>query len=575
MDRTDRIPLIEDVGKHLLFLRPRRFGKSMLLSMLENYYDVARADAFETLFGHLAIGRNPTDLHNQYFILKWDFSAVDPQGEPKEIRDNLHCYINERIENFSASYQGMLPQKIRIRAENAMSSFQSLLTAIRQTPRKLYLLVDEYDNFANELMMGSREISADRYKSLVYGEGCLKAIFKVVKAATAGEGLDRAFITGVSPVVMSGITSGHNIAKNVYLRPEFNDLCGFWESEIREVLGRIAEKCGLSGAQAGEALDMMRCFYNGYAFTYEQKPLVYNPTLAIYFLEHFQDYCGYPRRILDSNLAMDRGKITYISRLPHGEEVILNALSDETPLIIQDIADRFGVEDMLTVTKDTEFMASLLYFFGVLTLTDQQTALGELTMKVPNLVVRKLYAERIQEMFLPEFRDKEDARQVSRTFYQTGDLQPLCDFMERRYLRVFDNRDYRWANELTVKTAFLTLLFNDTFYIMDSEPALDRKYADMTMIVRPDMRQFQLLDFLLEFKFVGMGKHKLSGEQVREMSQEELLVLPPVREKLDEAKKNLAAYQDTLEDTYGDMLRLHVYSVVAVGFERIVWEAVD
>jgi len=372
MDRTDRIPLIEDVGKHLLFLRPRRFGKSMLLSMLENYYDVARADAFETLFGHLAIGRNPTDLHNQYFILKWDFSAVDPQGEPKEIRDNLHCYINERIENFSASYQGMLPQKIRIRAENAMSSFQSLLTAIRQTPRKLYLLVDEYDNFANELMMGSREISADRYKSLVYGEGCLKAIFKVVKAATAGEGLDRAFITGVSPVVMSGITSGHNIAKNVYLRPEFNDLCGFWESEIREVLGRIAEKCGLSGAQAGEALDMMRCFYNGYAFTYEQKPLVYNPTLAIYFLEHFQDYCGYPRRILDSNLAMDRGKITYISRLPHGEEVILNALSDETPLIIQDIADRFGVEDMLTVTKDTEFMASLLYFFGVLTLTDQQ-----------------------------------------------------------------------------------------------------------------------------------------------------------------------------------------------------------
>jgi len=341
------------------------------------------------------------------------------------------------------------------------------------------------------------------------------------------------------------------------------------------VLGRIAEKCGLPGAQAGEALDMMRCFYNGYAFTYEQKPLVYNPTLAIYFLEHFQDYCGYPRRILDSNLAMDRGKITYISRLPHGEEVILNALSDETPLIIQELADRFGVEDMLTVTKDTEFMASLLYFFGVLTLTDQQTALGELTMKIPNLVVRKLYAERIQEMFLPEFRDKEDARQVSRTFYQTGDLQPLCDFMEHRYLRVFDNRDYRWANELTVKTAFLTLLFNDTFYIMDSEPALDRKYADMTMIVRPDMRQFQLLDFLLEFKFVDMGKHKLSGEQVREMSQGELLALSPVREKLDEAKKNLAAYQDTLEDTYGDVLRLHVYSVVAVGFERIVWEAVD
>ena len=568
VDRTDRIPLIEEAGSQLLFIRPRRFGKSLLLSMLENYYDIVKADEFEKLFGHLAIGQHPTDRHNQYFVMSWDFSAVNAQGEAEQIQQALYDHINGRIRDCAAYYQDFLTGDTEIYPANALASFQSLLTAVRQTPYRLYLLIDEYDNFANEIMMGSQQISQDRYKALLYGEGSLKAVFKAIKSAGVGRGLDRVFITGVSPVVLSDITSGYNIAKNIYLAPEFNDLCGFWESEIADTLTQIVKECDLPQEEATKALTMMRTFYNGYSFSYDTENLLYNPTLALYFLEHFQKSCQYPRKLLDTNLAMDRGKITYISQLPGGEQVILDALGQPDSLSIPELAHRFGVEDMLYATKDVTFMASLLYYFGVLTLGGE-TPLGELVLKIPNLVIRQLYVERIQEMLLPDV-NKDDALRTARTFYSTGDMQPLCEFIEQRF-SVFNNRDYRWTNELTIKTAFLTMLFNDTFYIMDSETALERDYADLTMIVRPDMRRYQLLDILIEFKYLSLKELGLSGDEVTQMSSSDLTALTPVQQKFAESKPKLDGYRQVLEAKYGDKLRLHNYSVVALGFDRLVW----
>ncbi len=573
VDRTDRIRLIEEAGKHLLLVRPRRFGKSLLLSMLENYYDVAKADGFNTLFGHLSIGRNPTSRHNQYFVLKLDFSAVSSLGDAHEIQQALNDHINGCIEQFIAHYHNLLEYDIEINETNALRSFQSVLAAIQQTPYQLYLLIDEYDNFGNEVMMGSGSVSRQRYETLLYGEGVLKALFKAIKSASAGLGLDRVFITGVSPVVLSDVTSGYNIAKNIYLDPEFNDICGFWESEIEETLNQIVGACDMPLEKATEALAMMRIFYNGYCFGYDAAGYVYNPTLVLYFLEHLQRRCQYPRNLLDSNLAMDRDKITYISRLPGGERIILDAIDEETSLRIAQLADRFGVEDMLDASKDDTFMISLLYYFGVLTFGGD-TELGKLILKIPNLVVRKLYVERIQEMLLPDLGDKNEALRVGEALFSTGDMQPLCDFIEERYFKVFDNRDYRWTNELTVKTAFLTLLFNDTFYIMDSETELERGYADLTMILRPDMRRYPLLDILMEFKYIGLKDLGLSGAEVKQMGREELKALAPIQKKLAESKANLRGYRQALEVKYGNELRLHSYIVVALGFDRLVWEAV-
>ena len=216
VDRTDHIPLLEEAGDQLLFLRPRRFGKSLLLSTLENYYDLNKSDRFEQLFGGLAIGKNPTAEHNRYFVLKWDFSGVSPQGDGEEIRRNLYAYLNDRISDFSDYYQAILPDSPRIDPQDALSSFRSLLAVIRKTGHFLYLLIDEYDNFANELMMGHRSTEESRYQAISSGEGCMKALFKTVKMAASGQGLGRVFITGVSPVAMSDLTSAYNVAKNIW-----------------------------------------------------------------------------------------------------------------------------------------------------------------------------------------------------------------------------------------------------------------------------------------------------------------------------------------------------------------------
>jgi hypothetical protein len=571
LDRTDRIPLIEAAGSQLLFLRPRRFGKSLLLSMLENYYDVVRADEFQQLFGRLSIGQNPTPLHNQYFVLKWDFSTVSPLGNAERIEQSLHDHVNGCIERFMARYRDWIKHDIVLDTNNALRSFQSLLTAVEQSPHRLYLLIDEYDNFANEVLMGGPPQGSSRYTELLYGEGILKTLFKAVKSAGSGLGLDRAFITGVSPVVLSDVTSGYNIAENISLQPVFHDLCGFRENKVAGTLQQVVEACDWPADKAAEALEMIRTFYNGYRFSYTDEEPIYNPTLVLYFFKALQRECQYPRNLLDSNLAMDRNKIAYVAQLPKGEGVVMQALDEGHPLNVAQLADRFGVEDVLQTVKDHTFMTSLLYYFGVLTLAGQNP-FGELTLRVPNLVVRRLYVERIQEMLLPDPAEKNEARQAARSLYQAGDIQPLCDFIERRYFRAFDNRDYRWANELTVKTAFLTLLFNDTFYIMDSETALERDYADLTMIVRPDMRQFQLLDILIEFKYVGLQELGLSGDEVKLMGRSDLQALPLVQQKLAASRLKLDGYRATLREAYGDQLGLRTYSVVALGFERLVWD---
>ena len=574
VDRSEHICILEEIGKQLLFLRPRRFGKSLLLSMLENYYDVARAGEFEPLFGHLAIGQNPTPLHNQYLVLRWDFSMVHSHGEVGDIERSLNSHLNTELRLFAHRYRDQLALPIEMDPGDGMASLQSALAAVQDSATKLYLFIDEYDNFANEVLMGGGTGSRERYEALLYGDGMFKSLFKFIKGGAAGRGLERVFITGVSPVVLSDATSGYNVAKHISFEPAFHDLCGFWEAEVAEALDEIVRECGYPPERAGEALATMRSFYNGYAFTYDAEELIYNPTLALYYFDHFQRHCEAPRAMLDSNFASDRAKIAYVAGLPDGRALILDALEEDARISIRQLEDRFGVAEMLTPTHDRTFMASLLYYLGVLTLGQEETDLGKVTLRVPNLVVRKLYVERLRDLLLPDRRQHDTVFLAAETFYQHGDLQPVCDFVEQRLFPVLDNRDYRWANEMTLKTAFLTLLFDDTFYIVDSEKSLARRYADMTLIVRPEMRQYQLLDLLLEFKLVKLGEAGLTGEQLRGLDREQLAALPAVQARLAEARSQLQRYRAALEAAYGDTLRLRTYAVVGLGFERLVWEEV-
>ncbi|MBF0229053.1 MAG: AAA family ATPase [Desulfamplus sp.] len=589
IDRTDRIPLLEG-SKSQLFIRPRRFGKSLLLSMLENYYDVSKKDEFDQLFGHLAIGKNPTPLRNSYFILKLDFSCVDPTGTVEQIRQSLFDHINVMIEGFETGYKykGFDIPNININYENALFSLQSLANAAAATPYPIYLLIDEYDNFANTVMMGiqildrdfGRENHNQRYQSLVHEQGPLRTFFKTVKALTTSTMFDRVFITGVSPVVMSDITSGYNVAENIYFEPEFNSLCGFTQSEVEEVITNIVDSCGFEEKEnkVGEAVELMRAYYNGYKFCHKKNDYIYNPTLSIYFFKQFQKECQYPRKMLDSNLAADESKLEYIARLPNGRDLLFTLMEKNQEVVIAEIQDRFGIYDMLNESsQDYTFLASFLYYFGVLTISDDTETL-KTSLKVPNMVMKSLYVDKICRMLLPVPAERDEGKWAAEKVYQIGDIAPLCKFVEDKYFKVFANRDYRWANELTVKTAFLTLLYNDLLYIMDSEPEIERRYADLTMIIRPDKRHGKIFDVLIEFKFVHLKSVRIkdaqmTGEQAKNLTEEELGQLPKVVEQLNDGEKQVSEYGRQLEEKYGN-LRLHKFVVVSLGFERVCFKKV-
>ncbi|MCF7977460.1 MAG: ATP-binding protein [Chromatiaceae bacterium] len=598
-DRSHRIAQLEAAGRQLIFLRPRRFGKSLLLSMLEHYYDLKRADEFEALFGELAIGQAPTPLRNQFYIMKWDFSLVPAHGEVEDIERALHDHLNDCAKAFIAHYQGQLPNPVEIDPDNALSSWRSVLAAVQQTPYRLYLLIDEYDNFANEVLMARRDGSQSRYEALLYGEGLLKTVFKAVKAAAGGMGLDRVFITGVSPVVLGDMTSGYNVAEHIDLQADFNDLCGFTEAEVCLVLEQLAAEVERDvnadgqaepqtdgnqvATRAGEgegahwsaqqALATMRTFYNGYRFSEEADTSLYNPTLSLYFLKALQRLRQPPRQLLDDNLAMDRNKLSYIAALPGGEALLVAALSGDDQIVIPELTQRFGIADVLAAVKDESFMASLLYFFGILTL-DGLTAFNEHQLRIPNLVARALYVERLRERWLPDPQLRSELPALVRALGQGADLAPLCDFIEQRYFAVLSNRDYRWSNELLVKFAFLTLLFEDRLYMVVSELETERGYADLALIVRPDMRRFAALDLLLEFKYLSLKDLGLTGEQVRTEAREALAERPAVAVKLDEAEAQARAYGATLRERYG-LQQLHAFAVVALGFERLVWRQLN
>ncbi len=575
VDRTDRIPVVEELGESLLFLRPRRFGKSLWLSTLATYYDLRHADEHERLFGALEVGKAPTALAHRYFVLEWDFSDIDPDpplGEGPRARRmaaEIHRYVLSALEVFLSRYRDHLPVGVEL-ANDAFTSLHRVLAAIEQTPYTLYLLVDEYDNFANEMMVSDPQT----YDDLVRSDGPFKRLFKWVKAALKGPVLDRLFLTGISPVVMSDVTSGMNVAENIYLYPELNSLCGFTDSEVRGLLEELhAEKAAVAEPPwtAEAARDMLRDWYNGYRFAAGAKEAIYNPTLVLYFLKHLQRTDTYPEQMLDANLAADEGKLDYLARAASGQDAVVNVIRKERPLEIRQLLDRFTLRAMLERSgQDASFLGSYLFYFGMLTLRMGRTATKTLELVVPNEVVRGLYVERIREILMPLGASRTAADDLLFTFLREGELEPLLDFIEATLFPTFSNRDATWANELTVKTVFLTLLWNQAAYITHSEPELDHRYADLCLLRRPDARASSLWDLLFEFKRLSLKKLGMTGKDVKAASRSELMGLSKVKDALDQAEAQLAAYRTALRRSRGETLKLRSFAVVALGFERLV-----
>jgi hypothetical protein len=571
-DRTSFIRISEERGTQLVFLRPRRFGKSLWLSTLANYYDILRAGDFAMLFGDLSIGQNPTPLHNRHFILRWDFSKVAAFGTVEEVVQNLYDMINEEIKSFEGRYRTWLPEVIEINPNNAVASFNNLLSVVHLAAHPLYLLIDEYDNFANEIAMGGARSNAERYQKMVTGDGVLKTVFKNIKAAMGEGRLDRVFVTGVSPMLLSDLTSGFNTATDISLERQMHDICGFTEAEVVEVMQQVSNQCSFTPAQTEETVQLMRSFYNGYTFLPEATAL-YNPTLSLYFLDALQRDCAPPAEMLDVNLSMDKNKLEYIAGRPGGASLIQKLLEEHPSVGVQRIVNRFSLQDLLKPKLSVTSLASLLFYFGMTTVQGRNEQ-GQLELRIPNLVTHGLYFEQLRELLLPDEFDQDEGRELAQHLCHTGEMQPLCNFIQSHVYRAFSNRDYRHANELTVKALFLSLLYNELSYLVDSEPELDRRYADLLMLLRPEYRQYQLFDILIEFKYIELSDVQLRAEGVRSKSTTELAELDAVKTAFTAARSALQAYRKTLLTTYGALLTLRVYAVVSLGFERILWQEV-
>ena len=580
VDRTSRIPLTEDAGKYLLYLRPRRFGKSLWLSTLKNYYNIAKADVFDQLFEGTWIYDNPTELHNQYFVLEWDFSCVDCTGN--NVEQNLYQHINDCISSFASDYEDILPEKIRIYPDKAMSSLISLLSVVRKTGYKLYLFIDEYDNFANEMIANNQQ---KEYFSMTGLGGFMKTLFKQLKSATKGLGLDRMYLTGVTPILLSDVTSGDNIRTDLHMLPYFSDLCGFTDSEIIKLIQTFAD----SLEKRPRLLDpkdtpifpegkdnwiikifqLMKNLYDGYIFSPYTDIRIYNPTLVMYLLKHIEQLEGrLPRSLMDHNLVTDDSRLEFIADLPGGKEMIME-LNQNKSAIIPGITERFGLKAMtMKSSKTRTFMGSYLYFMGMLTLSHQAQS-GKPDLTIPNPVTQSLYIDGILRWIVPDPQKRDLGIDVAEKLLSNGQIAPIRQYIEKFIFTTFHWRDNRWVNELTIKTIFMCLLMDNNF-LMISERQSRSGYADLAMIVRSDCRKFKLIDTLIEFKYIKPKALKLKN--IKKLSDTALFKHKMVQSKLKDARKQAKTYSKELVEEFGDLVELQTYAIISIGFDRLIYK---
>ena len=568
IDRTKYLRILEEMDiDRALFIRPRRFGKSLWLNVMTNYYDIKQKDNFDNLFGDLDIGRIPTPDHNQYIVINWNFSRMSSRGTIDQIEVDLNETLNSVMKEHLSYYSNILQKDISFYTK-AINTLGSFLSAIRESSLKSCLLIDEYDNFANEVMMSESEV----YYQLVKKDGPLKTLYKGIKEFLERGLLNRLFIAGVSPVVMSDITSGMNICENIYLDKTFNSLCGFTASETRDLVSQAIKHCKMDTSKIDPLMEMMKTWYNGYTFSPESNERIYNPTLVFYFLNHYIRHCIPPRKMLDSNLAMDEGKLAYIGKEVSGKQAIIDVLQKNTPIQISDIEDRFTLSAMLNQSAhDHTFMASYMYYFGMLTMVGQ-TPGRHLLLEPPNLVVKNLYCKQVLQFLLPLGVDRTASSEIVMHFFTHFDLKPLIGFVIEKLFPIFSNRDYRWMNEFALKAVFTTLLCDDINYALFSEPELSRGFADLCLILRPDARPAELFDLLFEFKYIPLSKMKLKN--IAQISDKTLKSKPLVKKAFSDAKKQLMFYSKGLCKKFGNILKLKKYAVVSIGFDRLFFEEI-
>ena len=414
IDRTAKIRDLEATA-YAMFLRPRRFGKSFLISMLQYYYDVAFADRFDELFGGTDIGAAPTGEHGGYLVLYFDFSGISKEAD--KVQEDFDFYVSLRCDSFARDYARVLPEGLSERileAPDSRKKMNVIVSGLRSGTDKLYVLIDEYDNFTNTILAESGEKA---YNDLCHGDGFFKQFFAILKTATSGVNapVTRLFITGVSPVTMDDVTSGFNIGTNISLMPQFADFTGFRHDDLRAITDYYAAHCGFD---AERAYNTAIRWYDNYRFGSASSPSVANTTIVLAFFNYLWQTKQFPKTLIDSNLRTDYAKIRHLitvnNRLNGNFHVLENLLAGGA--LVEPLVESFQAREL----SKKENFTSLLYWLGITTITGEK--FGKMTFGIPNETLKELAAKMIPAAYSDVHKIDE------RVFDINGGL---CDFAEK------------------------------------------------------------------------------------------------------------------------------------------------
>ena len=387
VDKTKYIEKLENLPEtSIMFLRPRKFGKTLFTSVLENYYDKNKTDEFEKLYKNTYIGKNPTKLRNSYSILRFNFSGINTENEETTMigfKEKVIISITGFINAYGLDFYINENQTVEGITRSLIEAFK-----IQKPKEKIYVIIDEYDHFANELL----GFHPEHFKSLVSKNGRVRKWYEVLKEGTETV-VDRIFITGVAPITLDSLTSGFNISKDITQDIRFNDMMGFTQSELIEILNNQE----ISAEEQEKILPIMKENYDGYKFSLKAENQIYNSNMCLYFLSEYTWSRIIPDELVDMNIASDYNKIGKMLDLCKGEnrlEILQKTVQGDP--IISKIVKKFNPAIEFTETD----MISMLYYLGYLTISGELVGMPELT--IPNKVMKEIYAEYFMQIMNKE-----------------------------------------------------------------------------------------------------------------------------------------------------------------------------
>jgi Predicted AAA-ATPase/PD-(D/E)XK nuclease superfamily len=539
VDRTSYIRNLENLGNsYLFFLRPRRFGKSLWISILRHYYGEEHRSDFQALFGKTDIGQKPTPLANTYLVLRLEFSRIDTQTE-KSTRYGFLSNIWDGAHDFFLAYPGYFhPDDFQtVRAEKTpVEAIKTLFQIVKaKAPgKKIYLLIDEYDHFANELIA----FDLERFKKSVSQNGWVRKFYEAIKEATASGLLERMFITGVSPLTLDSLTSGFNIGTHISLNRIFHDMMGFTESDVRVILAGV----GIAERVLGAMLNDMKAWYNGYMFHHNAQNRLYNPDMVLYFAEEYRQVSEYPERMLDINISSDYGKIRGMFGVGDkaGNYAILVDLLGKNQIAVR-------LTPQFSFTKDftSDDFVSLLFYLGLLTIDEVK---GGITFfRIPNYVIQELYFNYFLEVNLQRAEISAQTTDTTGAIYALAyENNPrLLVELAERILKGLSDRDALGFDEKHIKIIFASLIYPVGQFFIKSEYPVEGGYIDLLLLQHPAHKPHR--QFAIELKYLPKGKADQLESKVRE------------------AVAQLNRYRS--DDYLCSLDQLHAWAIVFVGDE--------